>query len=61
MKRGNKSDQKDALQLATLLRAGLLKSVYHGAQQTQTLKHLAHNYEALTEDPTRCMNRLKAV
>lgn len=61
LKRGNKSDQKDALQLATLLRAGLLKPVYHGAQQTQTLKHLAHNYDALTADTTRCMNRLKAV
>jgi transposase len=61
MKRGNKSDQKDALHLATLLRAGLLKPVYHGAQQTQTLKHLAHNYDSLTEDTTRCMNRLKAV
>ena len=61
MKRGNKSDRKDALQLATLLRAGLLKPVYHGAQQTQTLKHLAHNYDALTQDTTRCMNRLKAV
>jgi len=61
MKRGNKSDQKDALQLATLLRAGLLKPVYHGAPQAQTLKHLAHNYEAMTEDTTRTMNRLKAV
>jgi len=61
MKRGNKSDRKDALQLATLLRAGLLKSVYHGAQQTQTLKQLAHTYDSLTEDTTRCMNRLKAV
>jgi transposase len=61
MKRGNKSDQKDALQLATLLRAGLLKPVYHGAQQTATLKHLAHAYDAVTEDTTRAMNRLKAV
>jgi transposase len=61
MKRGNKSDRKDALQLATLLRAGLLKQVYHGAPQTQTLKHLTHNYDALTEDTTRCMNRVKAV
>ena len=61
MRRGNKSDRKDALQLATLLRAGLLKSVYHASQQTQTLKHMAHNYEAITEDTTRCMNRLKAI
>jgi transposase len=61
LKRGNKSDRKDALQLATLLRAGLLKGVYHGAAQTATLKHLAHNYDALTEDTTRAINRLKAV
>ena len=61
MRRGSKSDRKDALQLATLLRAGLLKPVYHGAQRTATLKHLAHNYEAITEDTTRAMNRLKAV
>ena len=61
MKRGTKSDRKDALQLALLLRAGLLKSVYHGSPQTATLKHLAHNYEAVTEDTTRAMNRLKAL
>ena len=61
IRRGNKSDQKDALQLATLLRAGLLKRVYHNAPKTQTLKHLAHNYDAITEDTTRTMNRLKAV
>lgn len=61
LKRGNKSDRKDALQLAMLLRAGLLKSVYHGSPQTATLKHLAHNYEAVTEDTTRAMNRLKAL
>lgn len=61
LKRGNKSDQKDALQLATLLRAGLLKPVYHNSPQTETLKHLARNYEVLTEDTTRTMNRLKAV
>ena len=61
MKRGNKSDQKDALQLAMLLRAGLLKSVYHNSPQTAKLKHLAHNYDAITQDTTRTMNRLKAI
>lgn len=60
-KRGNNSDQKDALQLATLLRAGLLKPVYHNSPQTETLKQLAHNYDTLTQDTTRAMNRLKAV
>jgi transposase len=61
MNRGNKSDRTDALKPATLLRAGLLKPVYHGCQQTRTLKQLAHNYDALTEDSTRSMNRLKAL
>jgi len=60
-KRDNKSDRLDALRLAADLRAGLLKGVYHGSPQTQTLKQLAHNYETLTEDTIRCMNRLKAV
>lgn len=60
-KRDNKSDRLDAFNLVKDLRAGLLKGVYHGSPQTQTLKQLAHNYETLTEDTTRCMNRLKAV
>jgi hypothetical protein len=59
--RANKNDRLDALKLAKDLRAGLLKGVYHGSPQTATLKQLAHNYETLTEDTTRCMNRLKAV
>jgi transposase len=61
MKSGNKSDRLDALKLATLLRAGLLKPVYHGSPQTRALKQLVHNYDALTEDSTRSMNRLKAL
>lgn len=60
-KRDNKSDRLDAFNLVRDLRAGLLKPVYHGSQQTETLKQLVHNYESLTEDTTRCMNRLKAV
>jgi transposase len=59
--RANKNDRLDALKLAKDLRAGLLKAVFHGSPQTATLKQLAHNYETLTEDTTRCMNRLKAV
>jgi hypothetical protein len=39
----------------------LLKSVYHDAPQTATLKHLAHSYDALTENTTRAMDRLKAI
>ncbi len=60
-KPANKSDRIDAFNLARDLRAGLLKGVYHASPQTQTLKHLTHNYEGVTEDTTRCMNRLKAI
>ncbi len=60
-KRDNKSDRLDGFNLVKDLRADLLKSVYHGSPQTQTLKQLAHTYDSLTEDATRCMNRLKAI
>jgi transposase len=60
-KRDNNSDRLDAFNLVKDLRAGLLERVYHGSPKTQTLKHLTHNYESVTEDTTRCMNRLKAV
>lgn len=59
--KGNKSDKLDALRLAHLLRAGLLKAVYHASNSTQTLKQLVHCYDSLTEDTTRVMNRLKAL
>jgi len=58
---GNKSDRLDALKLAQYLRAGLLKAVFHGSLQTQTLKQLAHNYDSITSDTTRCMNRVKSL
>jgi transposase len=58
---GNKSDRLDALKLAQYLRAGLLKPVYHGSPTTQMLKQLAHNYDAITGDTNRVMNRLKAL
>ena len=37
---GSKTDRVDALKLAELLRAGLLRSVYHGHDATRTLKEL---------------------
>jgi transposase len=58
---GNKSDKIDALRLAQYLRAGLLKSVYHGSATTDTLKQLAHIYDSVTTDTTRAMNRLKSL
>jgi transposase len=61
LKAGNKGDRIDANKLAQLLRAGLLKAVYHGNQQTKTLKQLAHNYSSMLSDTTRVMNRIKAL
>lgn len=58
---GNKSDKADAFKLAQYLRAGLLKPVYHGASTTQTLKQLAHNYDSITSDTNRVMNRIKSL
>jgi transposase len=58
---GNKNDKVDANKLADLLRAGLLKPVYHEAHGTQSLKQLAQCYETLVVDSVRVMNRIKAL
>lgn len=58
---GNKNDKADALKLAQYLRAGLLKPVYHGSPATQALKQLAHNYDSITSDTNRAMNRIKSL
>jgi Transposase len=44
LKEGNKGDRIDARKLAELLRAGLLRSVYHGENGIRTLKELARSY-----------------
>jgi transposase len=58
---GNKGDKVDAHKLAELLRGGHLKAVYHGSSSLRLLKELVHNYDALVGDPTRVMNRIKAL
>ena len=58
---GNKNDRVDADKLAQLLRGGHLKGVYHGGLSVRALKELVHNYDALVEDTTRVMNRIKAI
>jgi transposase len=58
---GNKGDRVDALKLAQLLRAGMLRAVYHGDKGVRALKELVRNYNCLVSDTTRTMNRLKAV
>lgn len=61
LKAGNKSDTIDARKLAELLRAGLLRPVYHGESSAVALKHLCRGYAALTEDTTRVKSRIKAL
>ncbi|MGD0460705.1 MAG: transposase [Terriglobia bacterium] len=60
LKEGNKTDAGDARKLAELLRAGMLRAVYHGSRSLRSLQELACSYEALVQDTTRVMNRIKA-
>src|SRR5712671_168659 len=61
LKEGNKSDKVDARKLVELLRAGLLRQVYHGENSLRTLKELSRSYLTISKDLTRVMNRLKAL
>ena len=61
LKEGSKSDKVDARKLAELLRAGMLRPVYHGENGVRTLRELARSYQTIGKDLTRVMNRLKAV
>ena len=61
LKEGSKSDKVDARKLAELLRAGLLRPVYHGENGLRTLRELARSYQTISKDLTRVMNRLKAL
>jgi transposase len=58
---GSKGDKPDARKLAELLRAGLLRSVYHGHEATRRLKELVRAYETLSIDTMRTMFRIKAI
>jgi transposase len=61
LKEGSKSDRIDARKLAELLRANLLRPVYHGEHGVRTLKELARSYLAISKDLGRVMSRLKAI
>jgi transposase len=61
LEEGSKGDKPDARKLAELLRAGMLRTVYHGHEATRELKQLMRAYETLSEDTTRTMSRIKAV
>ena len=53
---GSKSDKVDARKLAELLRAGLLRSVYHGENGLRTLRELARSYQTISKDLTRVIS-----
>jgi transposase len=61
LKEGSKTDRNDARKRADLLRTGRLRPVYHGSRSVLPLQALAPSDEALVEDTTRAMNRIKAL
>jgi transposase len=61
LQEGSKADKPDAKKLAELLRAGMLRSVYHGHEGTRTLKELVRAYETLSQDRERTKVRIKAL
>jgi hypothetical protein len=61
LKEGSKSDEVDARKLAELLRAGLLRAVYHGENGLQTLRELARSYLTISKDLKRVKNRIEAL
>lgn len=58
---GNKSDRLDSIKLASLLRSGSLKGVFHSHSPSRPLKELVHSYDCLVSDTTRTCNRIKAL
>lgn len=60
-KTGNKSDRIDVDEISKRLRAGTLRSVFHGTRSVLNLKELVRSYNNLVEDATRVMQRIKAL
>lgn len=61
LQEGSANDRIDARKLAGLLRADLLRSVYHGENGLCMLKELVRAYLTVSKDLARVMNRVKAV
>src|SRR6202035_344148 len=61
LKEGSKDDRVDARKLSELLRAGMLRAVYHGENGLRTLRELTRSYQVVSKDLNRVMNRLKAL
>lgn len=61
LKEGSKNDRVDARKLSDLLRAGLLRAVYHGENGLRMLRELVRTYQVVSKDLMRVMNRTKAL
>jgi hypothetical protein len=57
---GPKTDKLDAGKLCILLRAGLLKEVFHSANELYELRMLVSSYEDLVQAGVRILNQQKA-
>jgi transposase len=56
-----KTDKNDARNLALRAQGNLLKRVWHGGKELQSLREAVRTYQCLTEQSTRLKNQLKAV
>ncbi len=56
-----KTDKLDAFNLATLLRGGFLKAVFHDGSDREKFRMLVSGYDDTVEESTRLKNRIKAI
>lgn len=61
LKEGPKNDYKDSAELCRLLRAGLLKEVYHSNDENYKIRKLTSSYIDLVKAIVRAKNQLSAI
>ena len=61
LKDGPKNDHKDSSELCRLLRAGLLKEVYHSNDENYKIRKLTSSYNDLVNAMVRAKNQLSAI
>jgi len=61
LKEGPKNDLKDAAELCRLLRAGLLKEVYHSNDENYKIRKLVSSYNDLIKAGVRAKNQLSSL
>lgn len=61
LKEGPKNDPKDAGDLCMLLRAGMLKEVFHSNTENYNIRKLISSYDQLIKSGVRAQNQLSAI